>query len=463
VPVGAVSYEVRLAPEMTIEGTVVDPGGRGIRGVRVKADTYDLEHLGSHEPWVCFVPTDEEGRFRIASIGQGKYRISVDAPPSFAPSPPVETIAGARDLRIVLLEGLVRTPVVTDPNGRPVARALVTAKAENRGTVYADSDRDGRARLEGLDAEGQYVLVVQPPFDRMDLLPFRLAEWTPSNDPVRLSRAYSIDGYVRDAEGRFVVGAQVSAEDARGRDFRERTDAQGRFVFDRLPEGEVTLLAQQESPPRTGRKTKCRAGTHGVVLTLDATATIRLRLVSPLPFGDEETIELIDEETGEATGDASVAADGRVEVPGVHPKATYTLHHVHQVQGDGPNLVAFRTGLRVGEGRGRPLEPGLAIDGRWWGCGGRLRGRRGAVRPRRGAPEPPGGRGGRFRITGLAAGPWRSSPSFATGARGQAEVEAGSTVEIRVGRRDERRPPRCAGAAMTYAGVSIAGVRRRSR
>jgi len=435
VPAGATTFEVRLPPELTIEGTVVDPAGRGVRGARVKAEVYALENLSSHDPYVSFASTDEAGGFRLTSLGQGKHRISVDAPSTFAPAAPVETTSGARDLRITLLEGLVRTPVVTDPNGRPVPRALVVAKAKDRPTIYAEADRDGRATLEGLESEGVYTLSVGPPFDRADLLPYRLETWTPSNDPIRLSRAFSIEGYVRDGEGRFVPGADVSATDARGTRHQERSDRLGHFVFERLPEGEATLLAEQEDSARLGRRVKCLAGARGVVLVLEAAATIRVRLVSSLPFAPDETIDLIDEETGDRTGDASLDSDGRAEFSGVHPKATYTLFWAHSPEDDGPSMVAFRTGLAVGGGEvGVKLEPELTIEGRLVGLSSpdfseaRVVARRGVLRRSSGVAKD-----GRFHIGELASGPWTVTATvpFAN-ARGEVEVEAGTVLDLRV-------------------------------
>ncbi len=434
VPAGALTYEVRLLPESTIEGTVVDPGGSGVRGVRVKAYVHGLEHLPGHTPWVSVVPTDDAGRFRLGALGPGKYRLSVDAPPSYAPAPPVEVLGGARDVRIVLLAGLERSPVVTDSNGRPVAHAFVSAKSKGGQTLYADSDRDGRARLVGLEAEGEYTLSVAPPFDRTDLLPYRQEGWKPSNDPIRLSRAFAVSGYVRDADGRFVAGAQVTAWASGGTKLEQRTDALGRFSFERLPDGEVSLLARLESPARVGRKTTCKAGAQGVVLALDATASIRLRLASPAPFEPESTLALVDEETGQNTDEATIGADGRVDVSGVHPKATYALRFVLRPD-EGPPLVAIRAGLRVGEAETVvPLEPGLHIEGRVVAAGGAdltestVTVHRGVLRW-----SLELGGDGRFVLDDLSPGTWTLSARLRDGSqRGSVEVEAGVPVEIRL-------------------------------
>jgi len=197
---------------------------------------------GTYEAW-CFAREFGEGTARPDPV-QG-----------------IEVVCGsARQTRdLVFDQGLGSARIegrVVDPDGHPVPDVmlridhLTPGKSATNYAMYSAkaggrSDGDGRVRIEGL-AEGRYLVArysshedprvlidAQGPLE-IDVGPEGGAfQWT-----VNAFRAGSIRGRSGDGSERVRVWLEMPLWDLR----REvTTDREGRFVFDRLPPGEVTL------------------------------------------------------------------------------------------------------------------------------------------------------------------------------------------------------------------------------
>lgn len=210
VPKGEHEITVRLAPEKSIEGRVVDRAGRAVAGARVRAEPVLPELPGPRETEDphAVATTDEAGRFRLGRLGDRDYRVRVEPPDEYAPPAPLVRAAGATDLTISV--GPAASPVVTvvDAAGRPVAGALVFVTEPPTGEAAGDladfpdlppgvfgpkaladarTDAEGRARLPGLAPGASYRLTVQPPASRTDLGAAVERDWRPADSRVRLA------------------------------------------------------------------------------------------------------------------------------------------------------------------------------------------------------------------------------------------------------------------------------------
>jgi RNA polymerase sigma-70 factor (ECF subfamily) len=278
---------ITLPRERAVEGTLLGPDGRPVRGVAVTAipryeaipagEVHDFDR-GSHR-------TDAEGRFRVGGLGAGSVELRFDAPGRYAPVDPVAATAGDTGIVVRLRDGVSPVVRVLDADGRPLgkdgARVTASPRGSSRPPVSASTDEQGRARLEGLDPALAYGLVVSPAGSRQDVLTLGIDPWSPRDDEVRLPRAHRVAGFVRDAAGRPLPDVQVSLWGTEnGGAIGAWTDADGAFRFERLREGvlEVSVETGRHFADPANPRTRVRAGDENVVLAVDTGASLRVRV-----------------------------------------------------------------------------------------------------------------------------------------------------------------------------------------
>lgn len=249
-----------------LAGRVVDDRGEGVPGARV------LLRLGSDR---LETESDEAGAFVFERLLRGHYRLFVDGRslPEGHLAPWRQTICkpyggqptGLYGTSFALLQGEERSVdllvsrgaevrgSLVGPGGEGVVGAVVTLVGVRGPRHTTRSDGAGRFRLEGL-YPGRYSLQVQAgaatgvepgslPLprsfdivagDRRELGPFLFE-----------GGGHRILGRVLDEAGAAVVGLTLTCEEASeggpALSWKATTDAQGRFVFGRLPEIPVSL------------------------------------------------------------------------------------------------------------------------------------------------------------------------------------------------------------------------------
>jgi len=286
---------VQLLPERTITGRVVDAEGRGVTGVKVRADPIDgppddADGVWREGLWLWGISphymTDSDGSFCIGQLGEGPHRLFVLPAATFAPEPSRLAKAGDADVLFTLRPATSVRIRVLDAQGRPVTGARVVAELEDANQAKhrytqlferrnlsraPETDGAGEARLETLDAARRYVLGVQPPKGQLELAEHLEWGWAPQETEVRLGAGHTIEGRVVDAVGAPAPHVVVVCFRATGLDTQVTTSEAGHFRFDSLPAGPVRLQAYPRDFSRDRRPARATAtaGDHSVVLRLD--------------------------------------------------------------------------------------------------------------------------------------------------------------------------------------------------
>ncbi len=238
------SRDQSATPLEAVQGLVKGPGGQPVSGAVVTAHRSDARGTAQQ------TRTDSAGAFRLNVGRTGLFVVTVETP-SLAPKTIDRVRAGMR-LNVSLTKGGVIEGFVRDVEGRPVPQAHVTAHHGRRLPVEADAstarleartDRSGRYRLEGLDADLFTITASAPGFLRADKPNIRIGSTV---DLVLLPGGTTLAGVVVGAGGRPIGGATVRVE-LEPRFFPRGsvaiTDATGRFELPGLSAGTYQVIA----------------------------------------------------------------------------------------------------------------------------------------------------------------------------------------------------------------------------
>ena len=205
----------------------------------------------------------DDGRFHLAAVPPGTYRVRVEAEgfPA-ATSDAVEVRSGTeKEVRIRLPEGHGLLGIVQGDAGQPVpgvrvyvapAAVVEPAKARINPAVLEDWADDERVAAVS-DAEGRFALPPQTPgvyyllLVHEDYQPTLVADVDLQREaaaalPLRLEGAGRIEGVLVDAGGRPVGAEPVLLLYPNGTSYSVETDAQGRFERRALPPGEALAV-----------------------------------------------------------------------------------------------------------------------------------------------------------------------------------------------------------------------------
>ncbi|NOJ92391.1 hypothetical protein HMI51_05490 [Corallococcus coralloides] len=352
---GPLTLALRLAS--VIEGFVVDSKGLPAADAEVR--------VGGNPSQV--VTTGTQGGFSV-EVEPGSHPLSARrGEETGALDLPVLCAAGStvRDVRIQLGPGAVlEGRVVEASSGEPVpdARVDVTPSGEDGGPGVAVSDAEGRFLVRGL-APGRYDAKVtalnHSPATRTGLT---VAQGERFPVEFKLSRTGSVEGQVRDRSGAPVAAARVSGinvwpNERDAHPMELRTDADGRYRFDGLATGNLSLSASHEGSTVGIRQSVVVEAdrTTRADFTLDGTGTVEVRVRAArgsLPDVTLEVTALADDVEGPAPGVGHVVvnADGGLRM--VLPSGGYTL----LLMARGRFVQGQREHVRVEAGRTTQVE-----------------------------------------------------------------------------------------------------------
>jgi protocatechuate 3,4-dioxygenase beta subunit len=212
-PFPAGVWSVTLEPGRVVTGEVVTGEGRPVPGAWVSAEEVCGPEVG--EAWTevhARAQSDAAGRFALAGLGPGAYKLQVNAPPGHVRPAPVPLGPEEGTVRIVA-EEMIAARVTVGAGGRPVPGARVVLNAPDEGAPFTDgrivrtTGGEGVAVFPLLPPGFPAVLVVTPPDD--GLLPAEVHDFRLSDARIELARAFTLSGTVLDAAGRPVPDAAV--------------------------------------------------------------------------------------------------------------------------------------------------------------------------------------------------------------------------------------------------------------
>jgi protocatechuate 3,4-dioxygenase beta subunit len=256
VSVGTAIYDIAFEKGRTLRGRVVDEEGNPIAGARLTLRTPAGEQMLQ-----ATAVTDRDGRFECEQVASGViagyfYREGYE---------PTEFRAAETGETVVTLprERMVEITAVDAATGEAVREfKATTGYRYNSGPQsFFQGDqrltaRDGRCQVRGSQLAGNPPRVV-----RVEARGYEPAEMT-AGDAIggtlefRLEKGRSVSGFVRDADGKPVKGADVVVATQQaytyfsGKDLRvsgggaaEKTDKEGRFWLGEAPEQSLVVAA----------------------------------------------------------------------------------------------------------------------------------------------------------------------------------------------------------------------------
>ena len=215
--------EIRLQPEQTIHGKLVDIQGRPAAGVKIQVEaairdnnyiTFDGVALGDSESpetlraWPQPIITDDQGRFTIKGIGRDfTVTFSVNEPryPHQWIRVPTDAREGTKEVALALTPGIVvEGRVLADDTGQPIAQAIVNhIRADDLGRFTIHQPFNYSRRLLAVPPEGAPYLLRQDEF-KLPKGAVKVAH------DIRLTRGVVLRGTVtEEGSGRPVAGASV--------------------------------------------------------------------------------------------------------------------------------------------------------------------------------------------------------------------------------------------------------------
>jgi hypothetical protein len=242
--------DIKLTPARIVSGTAVDPDGKPVAGAQV-----------APLPMTCFhVLTDKHGRFDVGWS------------PSWGPREGLCLLVRRVDLNLAALAELTQetetidvklSPALTlsgtveDINGKPVpgAKASISLiKGWGCGTPVKEAitNEQGRFEFYGLPQRQEYGIQAQAEgFSRNQMttgMINRTVDREEVGGPIILKRpVLSVSGIVVHANGKAVADIPVYLHGEGQPDLRLKSDAEGRFTFEKVCCGPVQINAKNDT------------------------------------------------------------------------------------------------------------------------------------------------------------------------------------------------------------------------
>ncbi|MEM7586653.1 MAG: carboxypeptidase-like regulatory domain-containing protein [Acidobacteriota bacterium] len=151
---------VVLVPGLLLSGRVIDDAGEPVAGAQLSVRNADGEQIvvqRAESPWFATVTSRQNGSFHLDGLPRERRLTVLVSADGFLPrTVPVTTENTDQQLTVELTVGAGVRGVVLEPGGEPAAGARVVARAPgpdrrlDATAKSADSDAEGRFRIEGL-------------------------------------------------------------------------------------------------------------------------------------------------------------------------------------------------------------------------------------------------------------------------------------------------------------------------
>ncbi len=271
-----------LEPGVTVDGVVVDAAGQPVPDVRISVDAADDRAAALHRTMTGAEPdavTGPDGRFVVRDRRRGE-RVNVTAKREGYAEKTVPSIALPPDgpVKLALDASSRVSGRVLDPDGRPVAGALVSAGRERRagsgvfavaGARPVQTVDDGSFELVDLTPGGLALQVQSPGFQDQDVFGLDVVAGKDlAGIEVRLVPSAWVEGRVLLPDGRPAIEAKIEPvrNDPAGPRFSRTplawTDGDGRYRLDGLKPGQRSLEANSDGLPRVVRDVELRTGAN---------------------------------------------------------------------------------------------------------------------------------------------------------------------------------------------------------
>jgi protocatechuate 3,4-dioxygenase beta subunit len=353
----APNVTVEIEPELTIEGVVMLPDGSPVAGANLSA-VKDAPggaaqedggvYYGGGGSWSM---TGAGGKFRIAGLASGLYRLNVQADWQGAlnirnkKSDPIA--AGARDVKVVVDVGAVIAGRVLDPKRQPVSGMMVYASPEPKDGKQpeglqgrqATTKEDGTFSLSGL-GDATYSVQLNLGWDGSqsnykNVLLKGVAGGTKDLEIV-LEEGLAITGTITGPDGKPLTGAALNcrslAKDPNSWSGNRNatTDSAGAFTFGGLAAGDCQITLQEWGGGAAQQYVieggdKVAAGSQGVRLSASKGLTITGSVVDESGQPAKNARVTAQPKSGGRSRSARINDDGSFEITGVVPGSTYTL------------------------------------------------------------------------------------------------------------------------------------------
>jgi protocatechuate 3,4-dioxygenase beta subunit len=350
VAAGAKGVVVTLDAGGLIAGRVVDSQRHPVASAWVQAN-----HSASHEGELVNLDnsgdndwhgaqTKADGTFVIVGLGAGPYSLDVSAENSggggFRPKHVDGVSVGAKDVEVMLDEGLSITGVVLGPGDAPVGQialqAVSATPGESNGSSNCWADAQGKFTLSGL-APGTYRISVAPwggPNQGWVMEQGDAIQAGATGVRLRVSKGVTITGVVLDEAMKPIAGASVSVSDAKGGGWRgAQSKADGTFEVSGLAASTSYTLSAQ-APGRVPYQLAGLQAGAAVRIVMTKGVQAKGRVLDATGRALANSSVTLSHSDGKHVQSARTDADGRFVVDGL-VEGTYAAQAYVQTQDGG--------------------------------------------------------------------------------------------------------------------------------
>ncbi|MBI4586691.1 MAG: carboxypeptidase regulatory-like domain-containing protein [Planctomycetes bacterium] len=363
----------------SVAGKVVNSAGSPVARARVMA-----KRKGANTPVPITVGnaiTDENGGYSIQyleagdetflSVGSSEYLEAQSSTFTISPGEHIDAEP------IVMVLGGAIVGVVVSPEGRGVAEAVVSLRAEGEtsfdATKSATTDSRGKFTLKGLAAGSFDLQAKSSQYLEAVAAGVQVQEGIPTQDvKIQLVRGQKIAGVVLDEEGKPIAGATILArETAQGlKEHRAESDAQGQFALSSLAGKEAVEIEASHPDYSSYSSAAVVPGTENLEVRLGRLGGVRGLVVDEggkpvMAYAVQPTLQTSSESTSSRSQlppKQVATADGTFEYKGI-PAGTYTVYvRSPSYSAHAYREVAIRNGETVDLGKA-VLQEGGVVDG----------------------------------------------------------------------------------------------------